>query len=275
MSNFTAHDVLLFEQELYAAAQNAGGFIKPRARRKTGIIGTTVKFPKISAAGAAQAKTRNGEVPLLDIARNRVECSLADYYGADLVDDLDNLKTNVNEKAGVMDAITKSLHRKEDDIALAAMIGGSNANDNTSADDAWTSDATPRSVLEKFGNAEIMDAGGMHAAISWKTWNALLSLNSFINSQYGGDTSLTSEGQAPKMYFGFAYVPFSRLSLHSSGAVYNLWWNQKVVGVAVGAEVTTTMERIPRLDAMQIMGKMSQGACLIDDTGMIKRRYEA
>ncbi len=100
-----------------------------------------------------------------------------------------------------------------------------------------------------------------------------MSLNSFINSQYGGDTSLTSEGQAPKMYFGFAYTPFSRVPAHSSGSKYNVWWNKNCVGVAVGSEVKMSVERLPEFDADQIMGKLSQGACLIDETGVIKRRY--
>lgn len=273
MADFTAHEIQVFEQELYAAAQHKGGVMRPRVRRKTGVIGNSVFFPKIGVAGKAMPKTRNGKVPLLDIARTRVSCTLADYYGADMVDDLDTIKTNVNEKTAIQDAITWSLNRNEDDIALAALISGNNANDNTASDDSWSSDLIPRTVLQQFGDAEIMDGGQMFALIKWKTWNDLLSLNSFINSQYGGDTSLTSEGQAPKMYFGFAYAPYSRVPAHSSGSRFNTWWNSKVMGVAVGAEIKMMVERLAEYDATQIMGKMSQGSVLIDDTGVIKRRY--
>ena len=273
MSIFTPHETEVFNQELYEAAQNKGGFMKPRARRKTGVIGYRTHFPKIGVAPAAMPKTKNGRVPLLDIARTRVFCDLNDFYGADLVDDLDELKTNVNERQAVQNAITYSLNRKEDDIAFAALISGANANDSIGADDNWSSDAIPRTVLQNFGDAEIMDGGQMFAAIKWSAWNALLAQNTFINSQYGGDVSLTSEGQAPKMFFGFAYVPFSRLPTFSGASKYNLWWNSKVLAIAVGKEFTTTMERLPEYDAMQVMGKLSQGACLVDDTGVIKRRY--
>lgn len=273
MSIFTVHEIEEFNQELYAAAQNKGGFMKPRARRKTGVIGYRTHFPKIGVAPAAQPKTKNGKVPLLDIARTRVFCDLNDFYGADLIDDLDELKTNVAERTAVQDAITWSLNRKEDDIAFAALVSGANVNDNTATDDNWTSDVIPRTVLQQFGDAEIMDGGQMHAAIKWSAWNALLAQDTFINSQYGGDTSLTSEGQAPKMYFGFAYVPFSRLPTFSGASKYNIWWNSRVLAIAVGKEITTTMERLPEYDAMQIMGKLSQGACLVDDAGVVKRRY--
>jgi hypothetical protein len=255
VANLSAHEIDVFENELYVAAQNKGGFMRPRSRRKTGVIGLTVYFPKLGIAGPAQPKTRNGKVPLLDIARTRVSCVLTDNY------------------AGIQDSILFSLNRKEDDIAIAALVSGTNANDSLAADDTWSSDLIPRTVLQQFGDAEIMDGGDMFAMVKWKTWNDLLSFNSFINSQYGGNTELTSEGQAAKMYFGFAYTPFSRMPTHSSGSKLNVWWNKKVVGVAVGAEIRMTVERLPEYDADQIMGKMSQGACLVDPIGVIKRRY--
>jgi hypothetical protein len=274
MSVFTAHEIEVFNQELYAAAQNKGGVIKPRSRRKTGIVGYRTHFPKIGTASKAMPKTKHGRVPLLDVSRTRIYCDLQDYYGADLIDDLDTLKTNVNERAGVQDAITWSLNRNEDDIGLAALISGANANDSGASDDTWASDLIPRTVLQQFGDAEIMDGGQMYSLIKWKTWNDLLALVSFVNSQYGGDTALTSEGQAPKMYFGFAYTPYSRVPTYpGQTSKANIWWNSRVLGVAVGAEIQMMTERLPEYDAMQVMGKMSQGAILIDDTGVIKRRY--
>lgn len=89
-----------FEAELFEAFQNQGGAMRSRLRRKTGVVGTRTHFPKIGLAPAAQPKTRNGKVPLLDIVRDRVQCDLTDYYGADMIDSLDELKTNVDEKSG-------------------------------------------------------------------------------------------------------------------------------------------------------------------------------
>ncbi len=273
--SITLHDIQEFNAELYTAFQNKGGVMRSRVRRKTGVIGTQTKFPKIGTAGTAQGKTRNGKVPMLDIARTRVDCNLADYYGADMIDDLDTIKTNVAEKEAVQSAIAMSLARTEDDIALAAVVLSANANNSVGASDSFSSDAVPRSVLEAFGNAEAMESGQMHAVITWRTWNDLLSLNSFVNADYGGDTMLTSEGQRPKMYFGFAYAPYSRCPTHSSGRKINMWLNSRCVGVAVGKEITPETAWLSDYDAWFIKGKMSMGAVIIDDTGVILRHYAA
>ena len=263
-----------FEAELFEAFQNQGGAMRSRLRRKTGVVGTRTHFPKIGLAPAAQPKTRNGKVPLLDIVRDRVQCDLADYYGADMIDSLDELKTNVDEKSAVQRAISMSLARTEDDIALAALATTTNPANRLGADDSWASDAVPRSVLETFGNNEAIAGGQMHALITWKAWNDALALNTFIHADYGGDPQLTVEGQRPKMWFGFAYAPFSRLPTHSSGSKLNLWWNASAAAVAVAQEITSEVTRLPDYDATFMMGKMRMGACLIESIGVIARRYK-
>ncbi len=266
------HFIEQFESELFVAFQNKGGVVRPRSRRKVNVTGTSVYFPKIGTAPEALPKTRHGKVPLLEIGRDRVKCDLADYYGADMIDELDQLKTNVQERAAVQDALVNSLNRSEDKLGFNALNTGTNPANALGADDTWTSDAVPRSVLETFGDAEMVEAGMMHALVTWKAWNALLALNTFIHADFGGDTALTSEGQRPKMYFGFAYVPVSTLPL-TAGSKTNLFFNSRALGIAVGKEITPTTERLAQYDADQVMVKMSQGAVLIEPTAVIRRRY--
>ena len=272
-NNIDLHFVQQFEAELFTAFQNTGGFMRTRSRRKTGVVGSRAHFPKIGLAPAAAPKTRKGRVPLMDILRDRVFCDLEDRYGADMIDDLDQLKTNVDEKSAVQSAIINSLARAEDDFALNALATSNNAANNLATNDSWVSDAVPRSVLQVFGQNEAIEGGSMNAAVSWRSWNDLLSLNTFINSEFGGDTQLTSEGQRPKMFFGFAYVPFSRLPLHSTGAPLNMWWHKNCVGVAVGKEVSAETDYLKEYDSHYIMGKLSLGSVLIEATGVILRRY--
>lgn len=269
----TKHFTEDFNEELFVAFQNAGGVMRGRSRRKTGIVGYRTHFPKIGLAATAQQKTRNGKVPLQDIARDRVFCDLVDYYGGDMIDDLDELKTNVEEKGAIQNAIVMSLMRSEDDIALAALAATTNANNSLGANDSFSSDAVPRLLLQQFGAAEAFQGGNMHALVTWASWADLLALNTFVNSQVGGDTRMTVEGVNPKRFYGFDYAPFSRLPLHSSGARLNLFWNPKCLGTAVGKEVTPETAWLSEYSAHLITGKMSQGAVLIESIGAIARRY--
>lgn len=276
MTTITTHFTEEFNSELFTAFQNKGGVFRSRVRRKTGVVGYRCHFPKIGLGAVAQGKTRKGKVPLMDIIRTRVSCDLTDMYGADMIDDLDELKTNVMERQAVQEAIAMSLARSEDDYARDALATTSNANNSVgAADTEWTTDVIPRTVLEQFGVAEAMEGGMMHALVTWATWADALALNSFINSDYGGDPQLTVEGQRPKMWFGFAYTPYSRLPLHSSTNPLNMWWNQRCIGVAVGKEITPETSWEAEYDAHLVKGKMSQGAVLIEDTGAIIRRYAA
>lgn len=273
-SQIDRHFIEEFQQELFVAFQDKGGLIRTRCRRKTGVVGYKTHFRKIGVAPSAQGKTRGGKVPRLEIGRDSVECILYDRYGSDTVDQLDELKTNINERAAVQDVIVMSLNRSEDDFGVNALASSTSPRNNLAGDDSWTSDAVPRQVLEEFGNAEMIESGMMHAVISWRSWNALLGLNSFVNSQFGGDTRLTSEGQLPKMYFGFAYVPYSRNPVHAaSGSKLNMWFNARCLGVAVGKEITPQTDYIADEDAHQVMAKTSQGACLIDTGGVTLRRH--
>lgn len=268
------HFIEQFNAELYEAFQHKGDVMRPRLRRKAGVVGYRTHFPKIGTAPTAMQKTRNGKVPLMELLRDRVYCDLADWYAADLVDKLDELKTNVEERGAIIRAISWSLARKEDAIASAMLVTGSNAGDNTSTDDAFTTDAVPKLMLATFGdNNAIEGAGDMHAIVTWTTWSALLGLDSFINSDFGGATELTREGMRPKQYFGFNYMPWSEAPLHSGGTPYNLWFNKNCAGMASGKEVTTETHYLPEYAAHMMTGMMSLGAVLIDDTGVIKRRY--
>lgn len=275
--SITTHFTEEFNQELFVAFQNKGGYMRGKTRRKTGVIGYRTHFPKIASAPAAQQKTRRGKVPVMDISRSRVYCDLADYYGADYVDDLDQLKTNVQEKQAIQNAIVMSLARTEDQLIAAQLIAGSNTNDVTGSDDSWSSDATPRSVMEAFGRAEAMQDGQMYAAVTWRAWNDSLAFLSFIHSDYGGDPAQTAQGGTrPKIWFGFEYKPWSALPTHTASAKpYNIWWNMMCIGEAVGKEITPSTTWQDDYDAYFVKGKMSLGAKLVDDTGVIKRRYTA
>lgn len=273
-NEITKHFTEQFNSELYVAFQNEGSVMRARSRRKTGVIGYRTHFPKIGLASTALPKTRAGKVPLQDIARDRVFCDLQDFYGATTIDKLDELKTNVEEKSAVQQALVMSLARSEDDIATAELATSTNPANVLGSSDSWSSDAVHRQMLATFGRNEAFEGGTMHALVSWAAWADLLALNTFINSQFGGDTDLPVEGVKPKVFFGFAYAPFSRLPL--SGVLpINMWWNPKTIGTAVGQEIEPSTDWLPESHNWLIKATMSQGAKILDSTGIVLRRYSA
>lgn len=263
-----------FNAELHTKFQNKGGFFRPRVRVKTGVKGFKTHFPKFGQAGVALPKTRKGKVPMLDILRDRVACVLEDRYGADMVDDLDELKTNVAEKGAVQNEIVNSLARAQDDFALDAIMTSANTANALTSNDTYTTDSVFRTMVEVFGGNEAWEPGNMHAAVSWKGWNELLALNTFINADVGGDTAMTTEGVKAKVFYGWQVVPYSRLRLTTAKKA-TPFWNSRVVGLAIGQEITTETSWHADYDATLIKGKMSLGSVLIDETGVVIRQHNS
>ena len=263
-----------FNAELFVAFQNKGGMYRDKVRVKTGVVGYRTHFPKIGTAATAQGKTRHGLVPTMDILRDRVPVTLDDKYGADYIDSLDELKTNVAEKAAVQQAISLSLARTADDYAKTAIMASTNSSNNLTANETFSSDATFRLMQELFGAAETMEEGACYAVISWGAYSDLCALNSFIHAEYGGNTGATSSHKVAKRYFGFDVHPYSRMPQTTSKAA-NHWFNKNCIGLAIGAEITPSTDWVAERDAWLIKGKMSMGSALIDSAGVIIRQYDA
>lgn len=269
------HFIKQYESELYHLVQNGGGFLRPRVRVKSGIVGSTADFPRIGIGATASAKDRHGLVPTMDFDRDVVTVTLYDRYGATWRDKLDDLKTNVDERAAVMKNITASLGRAEDDFILTALMSTSNSANSTSANDTFSTTAVYRGMLETFGKNEIFEAGQMHNVISWTAWAELLDLDEFVNADWDGNTELVKEGwQRPKMFYGFSVAPYSRLTLTSSKRT-NLWFHKMCVALALAKDISTETAWNTERQAWWMGANMSMGAVLIDGTGVVKRQHNS
>lgn len=86
-----------FESEVHVAYQRAGSKLRNTVRFKGNVNGSSTTFQKVGK-GAASQKSRHGAVPVMSLDHTNVECTLADYYAADYVDKLDELKINIDER---------------------------------------------------------------------------------------------------------------------------------------------------------------------------------
>ena len=63
-------------------------------------------------------------VPVMNVIHSSVECFLSDYYAGDWIDQLDELKTNIDERQVIANAGAYALGRKTDDLIVAAFAAG-------------------------------------------------------------------------------------------------------------------------------------------------------
>ncbi len=256
-----------FEREVHEAYQRQGSKLRATVRSKTSVQGSSTTFQTVGK-GAAATKSRHGAVPVMNLNHEPVECVLADYYAGDWVDKLDELKINIDERQIIANAGAYALGRKTDELVIKAL----DSSTNYAGGD--TGGLTLEKVLAGFellGQADVPDDGERYAVVSWKQWSDLLRIEEFANVDYVGPDELPWRGTQAKRWLGTLWMPHSGLSL-SGGKRLCHWYHKTAIGHASGADVTSDITWHGDKAAFFVCNWMSQGAALIDPTGLVTLR---
>jgi hypothetical protein len=254
-----------FEEEVHQAYQRMGSKLRNTVRMKNGVRGSSTVFQKVGK-GAASTKARHGKVPVMNVDHTPVECQLQDFYAGDWVDQLDELKINIDERQVLASAGAFALGRKTDELIISALDGTPNVAG------AGTDGLTKTKVLEAFemlGEKDVPDDGQRYAVIGWKQWSDLLDIPEFASADFVGPDDLPWRGTQAKHWLGTLWFPHSGLPL-STGVRTCFWYHKSAIGHAIGQEVVTDITWHGDRAAHFVSNSMSQGASLIDADGVIE-----
>jgi hypothetical protein len=251
-----------FESEVHLAYQRMGSKLMNTVRQVNNVNGSVVRFQKIGT-GTASTKSRNGMVTPMELAHTTVEATLSDYYAAEYIDKLDELKTNIDERQAIATSAAAALGRKTDEILYSAMDSGANStqiHDTSSA----VEKADILTVFETFGTANIPEDGGRYIAMHPKGYADLFLINEFASSDFVGDQNLPfAGGMTMKEFLGFKIFSTSAIT-----AGKNIAYHTTAVGLGIGANVTTELNYVPEKVSHLATSMMSMGASVIDDNGV-------
>ena len=191
-----------FESEVHMAYQRMGSKLRNTVRTVSSVRGNTVRFQKIGT-GSASTKSRNGNVAPMELAHTNVEATMSDYYAAEYIDKLDELKTNIDERQAVAKSAAAALGRKTDEILITAMDAGANATQiNSTA--AAVDKADLLTLFETFGSADIPEDGGRYLAMHRRVMLICFAINEFASSDFVGEQNLPfAGGMTMKEFLGF------------------------------------------------------------------------
>jgi Phage capsid protein len=254
-----------FGEEVHQAFQRMGSKLRNTVRVKNGVRGSSTVFQKVGK-GSAATKARNAMVPVMNIEHEPVECQLLDFYAGDWIDQLDELKLNIDERQVLANAGAFALGRKTDELIISAL------DQTTNTAGAGTDGLTKAKVLTAFemlGEVDVPDDGQRAAVIGWKQWSDLLEIPEFANADFVGPDELPWRGTQAKRWLGTIWLPHSGLPL--GGNVRRcFWYHRSAIGHAIGQEVMTDVTWHGDRAAHFVSNSMSQGACLIDEDGVIE-----
>jgi hypothetical protein len=257
-----------FEAEVHMAYQRMGSKLKNLTRTVNGVNGNTVKFQKV-AKGSANTKARHAEVVAMDLAHSNVSATLTDYYAADYVDKLDELKVNIDERQVVAQSAAYALGRKTDEVIRDVMDAGTAFANNVNSDASTAmSLVKAKNMMETFNGNDVPDDGQRYWVVGPKQWSDLLGIDQFTRLEYVGQDELPFKGgMTAKRWLGFLWFVHSGLSKPSSDR-YTLAFHKSSVGLGVGSDVKTEVNYIPEKVSHLITSMLSLGAVEIDSTGL-------
>jgi len=257
-----------FESEVHMAYQRMGSKLKNIVRNVSGVQGNTVKFQKV-AKGTANTKARHAEVVAMDLSHTNVSATLNDYYAADFVDKLDELKTNIDERQVIAQSAAYALGRKTDEVIRDVMDAGTAFANNVNSDASTAmSLVKAKNMMETFNGNDVPDDGQRYWVVGPKQWSDLLGIDQFTRVEYVGQNELPfAGGMTAKRWLGFLWFVHSGLTA-SGGDRYTLAFHKSSVGLGVGSDVKTEVNYIPEKVSHLITSHLSLGSVLIDDTGL-------
>ena len=262
-SSITNAFITQFEAEVHMAYQRMGSKLKNLVRTVNGVNGSTVKFQKV-AKGSANTKARHAEVVAMDLAHTAVSATLTDYYAADYVDKLDELKINIDERQVVAQSAAYALGRKTDEVLIAILDAATQFAANVASSGTGMTLIKAKNMMETFNGNDVPDDNQRYWAVGPKQWSDLLSVDQFSRVEYVGPSDLPfPNGMTAKRWMGFLFFVHSGLSTSGSDRL-NLAFHKSAIGLGIGSDVRTEVNYIPEKVSHLITSMISLGSVAID-----------
>tara|TARA_Y100001973_G_C5168444_1_gene317579 strand:+ start:735 stop:1583 length:849 start_codon:yes stop_codon:yes gene_type:complete len=274
-TNLSPAFVQLFEAEVHQAYQGAA-VLRGAARMRTGVVGDTVKFPKVGK-GQASVRIPQTDVVPINAAFSQVSVSLTDYVAAEFSDIFNQQKINFDERQELAQVVGNAIGRREDQVLIDALntasAGSTVAKTVVTSGSAANSDLNVGKILaaKKALDAKSVPATDRHFVIHANNLSGLLGDERAISSDFQTVQALVG-GQINTM-LGFTFHVIGDrdeggLPL-SSGDRTCFAFHRSALGCAVGIAPKTEINYIPEKTSFLITSILSMGAVVIDTDGLV------
>jgi len=258
-----------FDASVKLAYQRQGSLLRNTCRRKNNVGATKAYFQK-HGKGSATSKGRTGLIKPMNSDHTRVYFTLADKYAADYIDDLDDMKINIDEKNALRDTAVYGLGRETDKQIITALDATSVY--AGSATDGLTKTKIKTALFDTLYSNDVPDDGQTVCVIGWKQWSELMDITEFKSADYVTSANLPWIGNhSAKKWLNVLWIPHSGLTVSSSVRKCHMY-HKTAVGHGSGEDISTEIAWISERDAWFVKAKMSMAACIIDTEGVVTLR---
>lgn len=270
--NLSTAFVTLFDAEVKQAYQ-ASAVLRPAVRIRSGVEGSTYKFPKIGK-GVAQVRIPQTDVTPLNVTYSQVTATLSDYIAAEYSDIFMQAKVNFDERRELVKVVSNAIGRRQDQLILDALTASSatSVSNDIGGADTNMNVAKLRAAAQTL-NTNNVPMDNRHIIIHANSLASLLSETAVTSSDFNTVKALV-QGEI-NTFLGFT---FHVLGDRTEGGLIKDGSNDRTcfafhkdaLGLAEGIAPKTEINYVPEKTSFLIASMFSAGAVAIDDEGIVK-----
>ena len=265
--------VTLFDSEVKQAYQGQR-LLAGVTRERTGVEGSTVKFPKIGK-GSATIRVPQTDVTPLNVSYSQVTATMEDYIAAEYSDIFNQQKVNFNERQELVQVVSGAIARRMDQVVLDALTAASSP--STVSNDIGGTD-TDLNVAKLRAAKKAMDANNVPAEgrtilVHANNLSSLLSETEVTSSDFNSVKALVT-GDVDT-FLGFKFITLGDrdeggLAIDGSSDRTIFAFHRDALGLGIGMGQQSRVDYIPEKTSFLVASMFSAGAVAIDDEGIVK-----
>jgi N4-gp56 family major capsid protein len=265
--------VTLFDAEVKQAYQGQR-LLAGVTRERSGVEGSTVKFPKIGK-GSATIRVPQTDVTPLNVSYSQVTATMEDYIAAEYSDIFNQQKVNFNDRQELVQVVSGAIARRMDQIVLDALdASGTTA---TVSNDIGGTDTNLN--IEKLRETKnLLDTNnvpmeGRCMLLHANSLQSLLGETEVTSSDFNSVKALVT-GEV-NTFMGFRFITFGDrdeggLPIDGSSDRTLYAFHRDAMGLGIGMNQTSRVDYIPEKTSFLVASMFSAGAVAIDDEGIVK-----
>ena len=271
-TSLSTNFVKLFEAEVkhaYQATRKLAGTIRTR----TGVVGSTVQFPKMASA-QARVHIPQSQVSALNVTHTNVTVTLSDYSAPEYTSIFDQQKVNYDERQELVQTLGNAIGRRSDQMVLDALANSSSSLTVANSIGGSTTNVNVAKVLEaaRLLNGKNCPSTDRYMAISADGLSALLSEDKAASQDYVMHKAM-SDGKIAQ-FLGFNIIMIGDmdeggLAIDGSSDRTCFAWHKDSIGYAEGIGLKTEINYVPERASWLTHCMFSAGASAIDAEGVV------
>jgi len=248
--------------------------LRETVRIKTGVVGSTHRFPKLGA-GMATKRVKQTDVVPMNLQHTNATATLEDWNAAEFTDVFDEAKTNISERQELAASIAKAIGRREDQLIIDALdatattllvgtaVGGAASDLNV---------AKLRAIGKLLGDNGVDEDEEVTFIGSYSGKASLLAEPETTSSDYNSVRALTNGEINEFLNMKFKWIA-SRAEggLDKTGSVRtNYAYAKSAIGHAIGMDQRMEVNYIPTKTSWLANMLFSAGSVEIDAGGVVE-----